>query len=79
MPDITWELQGHGVNGSTHSKFASARCSNVICAVITGFLGSGKTTLVNHILHNKQGLRVAVIENEFGGARTGVGQRQKVS
>jgi G3E family GTPase len=51
----------------------------VICAVITGFLGSGKTTLVNHILHNKQGLRVAVIENEFGGARTGVGQRQKVS
>uniref|UniRef100_A0A7S0RRW2 CobW C-terminal domain-containing protein n=1 Tax=Chlamydomonas leiostraca TaxID=1034604 RepID=A0A7S0RRW2_9CHLO len=34
--------------------------------VITGFLGSGKTTLVNHILTNKQGLRVAVIENEFG-------------
>ncbi|KAL6750486.1 CobW/HypB/UreG, nucleotide-binding domain-containing protein [Haematococcus lacustris] len=34
--------------------------------VITGFLGAGKTTLVNHILSNKQGLRVAVIENEYG-------------
>ncbi|KAJ9519565.1 hypothetical protein QJQ45_000656 [Haematococcus lacustris] len=37
-----------------------------LIAVITGFLGAGKTTLVNHILSNKQGLRVAVIENEYG-------------
>ncbi|BBM97437.1 cobalamin biosynthesis protein CobW [Marchantia polymorpha subsp. ruderalis] len=34
--------------------------------VITGFLGSGKTTLVNHILTGKHGKRIAVIENEFG-------------
>lgn len=34
--------------------------------VLTGFLGSGKTTLVNHILTAEHGLRVAVIENEFG-------------
>ncbi|KAG2431153.1 hypothetical protein HXX76_009683 [Chlamydomonas incerta] len=35
--------------------------------VITGFLGSGKTTLVNRILKEKHGLgKVAVIENEFG-------------
>jgi G3E family GTPase len=34
--------------------------------VITGFLGSGKTTLVNHILRNNQGIKTAVIVNEFG-------------
>lgn len=34
--------------------------------VITGFLGAGKTTLVNHILTNKENLKVCVIENEFG-------------
>jgi len=35
--------------------------------IITGFLGSGKTTLVNNILRgNEHGLKIAVIENEFG-------------
>lgn len=34
--------------------------------IITGFLGSGKTTLVNEILKNKQELKVAVLVNEFG-------------
>lgn len=34
--------------------------------IITGFLGSGKTTLVRHILENANGLRIAVIVNEFG-------------
>ena len=34
--------------------------------VITGFLGSGKTTLVNRILTEQHGRRIAVIENEFG-------------
>lgn len=34
--------------------------------LITGFLGSGKTTLVNHILVSKGEKRVGVIENEFG-------------
>src|SRR5215831_11604150 len=33
--------------------------------VITGFLGSGKTTLIRHILCNRQGLRTAVIVNEL--------------
>ncbi|AOY82578.1 MAG: cobalamin biosynthesis protein CobW [Moorea sp. SIO1G6] len=34
--------------------------------VVTGFLGSGKTTLVRHLLQNNQGRRIAVIVNEFG-------------
>ena len=34
--------------------------------IITGFLGSGKTTLVNHMLANRAGLRFAVMVNEFG-------------
>lgn len=34
--------------------------------VITGFLGSGKTTLVRHLLQNSQGKRIAVLVNEFG-------------
>lgn len=34
--------------------------------VITGFLGSGKTTLVRHLLQNNQGRKIAVLVNEFG-------------
>lgn len=34
--------------------------------VITGFLGSGKTTLVNRILAEQHGRKIAVIVNEFG-------------
>lgn len=34
--------------------------------VIGGFLGAGKTTLVNHILSGDHGLKVAVLVNDFG-------------
>lgn len=34
--------------------------------IITGFLGSGKTTLVNYILKEKHGKRIAIIQNEIG-------------
>jgi len=40
--------------------------SKVPVTVVTGFLGSGKTTLVNYILSENHGKRIAVIENEFG-------------
>jgi len=34
--------------------------------ILTGFLGSGKTTALNHILSYEHGLKVGVIVNEFG-------------
>ena len=35
-------------------------------SIITGFLGSGKTTLISQLMQNPQGKRLAVIVNEFG-------------
>lgn len=34
--------------------------------ILTGFLGSGKTTLLKRLLHEQHGMKIAVIENEFG-------------
>ena len=34
--------------------------------VIGGYLGAGKTTMVNHLLRNANGLRLAILVNEFG-------------
>jgi cobalamin biosynthesis protein CobW len=44
----------------------TASASRVPCTVVTGFLGSGKTTLIRHILQNADGKRLALIVNEFG-------------
>jgi cobalamin biosynthesis protein CobW len=40
--------------------------TRIPATVITGFLGSGKTTLVRHMLNHAAGKRIALIINEFG-------------
>jgi cobalamin biosynthesis protein CobW len=40
--------------------------AKIPATVVTGFLGSGKTTLIRHLLATSQGKRIALIINEFG-------------
>ena len=44
----------------------SATDTRIPATVVTGFLGSGKTTLINRILREQHGRKLAVIVNEFG-------------
>jgi len=51
---------------TTSALDGNERHARLPVTVIAGFLGSGKTTLVNHILANNAGLKAAVIVNEIG-------------
>lgn len=54
------------VTRSTNTAPNTKQQEKIPVTIITGFLGSGKTTLVNHILHEQHGRKIAVIVNEFG-------------
>ena len=40
--------------------------AKIPATIVTGFLGSGKTTMIRHMLQNANGKRIALIINEFG-------------
>jgi G3E family GTPase len=44
----------------------TAQNRKIPVTVISGYLGSGKTTFLNHILSGQRGRKVAIIVNEFG-------------
>ena len=50
----------HNVSGST------VNTPGIPVTIITGFLGAGKTTMINRLLEKSDGERLAVIVNEFG-------------
>ncbi|XP_027361481.1 COBW domain-containing protein 1 isoform X1 [Abrus precatorius] len=57
-PPLAVQIQGNNESLSQQSS--------VGVTLITGYLGAGKSTLVNHILNSQHGKRIAVILNEFG-------------
>ncbi|GJU50839.1 COBW domain-containing protein 1 isoform X1 [Tanacetum coccineum] len=54
------------INQTLNNKNTHDELPPVGVTVITGYLGAGKSTLVNYILNGKHGKRIAVILNEFG-------------
>src|SRR3954447_3042918 len=59
-----------GCGGAARPAGAPARYRELMVSVpillVTGFLGAGKTTVVNHLLAHAHGRRIAAVVNDFG-------------
>jgi cobalamin biosynthesis protein CobW len=59
-------LSGASALHPDFEEFAMQPMAKIPVTIVTGFLGSGKTTLIRHVLENAKGRRLALIINEFG-------------
>jgi cobalamin biosynthesis protein CobW len=53
-------------NGDDARRIDVRPMAKIPVTIVTGFLGSGKTTLIRYVLEHAQGRRLALIINEFG-------------
>ena len=58
-------MRKHLTSLPLHKKTQSMEYNEIPVLLLTGYLGSGKTTLVNRILSNNQGIKFAVIVNDI--------------
>lgn len=65
--------------GSVRTNPVGVAREAISFTLITGFLGSGKTTLVNNLLTESHGMRIAIILNDFGAVNIDAGLIEKSS
>uniref|UniRef100_A0A8R7PC86 CobW C-terminal domain-containing protein n=1 Tax=Triticum urartu TaxID=4572 RepID=A0A8R7PC86_TRIUA len=65
-PPLAVELPPQTASPPFPASSSASASAPVGVTVITGYLGAGKSTLVNYILSGQHGKRIAVILNEFG-------------